>query len=161
MDTRTLNIPEKVKREIQEFAAEVERLSRGEVHEEEFKRFRLQQGIYGQRQNDEQMVRTKLPQGRLTASQLDCLAGFADKYSNGILHVTTRQDIQFHFVKLKDVPQGMQDLAESGLTTREACGNTVRNVTACHKAGTCKGEAFDVAPYGRAVTDYLLRHSLT
>lgn len=161
MDTKTLNIPSHIKREIEEFTAEVERLNRGEVHEEDFKRFRLQQGIYGQRQNDEQMVRTKLPQGRFTASQLECLADFADKFSNGILHVTTRQDIQFHFVKLKDVPQGMQELAENGLTTREACGNTVRNVTACHKAGTCKGEPFDVAPYGRAITDFLLRHALT
>ncbi len=161
MDINTLNIPPQVKREIEEFASEVERLHRGEVGEETFKRFRLQQGIYGQRQNNEQMVRTKLPQGRLTADQLDCLADFADKYSNGILHITTRQDIQFHFVKLDDVPKGMNDLAEAGLTTREACGNTVRNVTACHKAGTCANELFDVAPYGRAITDYLLRHKTT
>ncbi len=161
MDTKALNIPPHIKKEIDDFAAEVERLNRGEVQEEDFKRFRLQQGIYGQRQNDEQMVRTKLPQGRLTADQLECLAGFADKYSNGILHVTTRQDIQFHFVKIQDVPEGMRVLAENGLTTREACGNTVRNVTACHKAGTCPGEPFNVAPYGRAITDYLLRHALT
>ncbi|KMP11949.1 sulfite reductase [Candidatus Nitromaritima sp. SCGC AAA799-C22] len=161
MDTRTLNIPPEVKREIEEFTAEVERLNRGEVDPEDFKRYRLQQGIYGQRQDDVQMVRTKLPQGRMTSDQLLCLADFADKYSNKILHVTTRQDIQFHFVKLEDVPQGLQDLADHGLTTREACGNTVRNVTACHKAGTCKNEAFDVAPYGLAITNFLLRHSLT
>ena len=161
MDTRTLNIPPEVKREIEEFTAEVERLNRGKVDPEDFKRFRLQQGIYGQRQDDVQMVRTKLSTGRMTTEQLVCLSDFADKYSNGILHVTTRQDFQFHFVKLEDVSQGLKDLADYGLTTREACGNTVRNVTACHKAGTCKEEVFDVAPYGKAVTSFLLRHAIT
>lgn len=161
MDIKTLNIPKEVKQEIEDFAAEVERLERGEVGEEDFKRFRLQQGIYGQRQADVQMVRTKLPFGRITSDQLNCLADFGDKYSNGILHVTTRQDIQFHYVKITDVPQGLQDLAEHGLTTREACGNTVRNVTACHKAGTCKDEKFDVTPYTQAISKYLLRHPLT
>jgi len=161
MDTSTLNIPPEVKREIEEFTAEVERLNRGKVDPEDFKRFRLQQGIYGQRQDDVQMVRTKLSTGRMTTEQLLCLSDFADKYSNGILHVTTRQDFQFHFVKLEDVSKGLQDLADYGLTTREACGNTVRNVTACHKAGTCKDEVFDVAPYGKAVTSYLLRHAVT
>ncbi len=161
MDTSALNIPPEVKREIEEFTAEVERLNRGKVDPEDFKRFRLQQGIYGQRQDDVQMVRTKLSTGRMTTEQLLCLSDFADKYSNGILHVTTRQDFQFHFVKLEDVSKGLQDLADYGLTTREACGNTVRNVTACHKAGTCKEEVFDVAPYGKAVTSYLLRHAVT
>lgn len=161
MNTRTLNIPPEVKREIEEFASEVERLHRGEVGEEDFKRFRLQQGIYGQRQADEQMVRTKLPLGRMTSDQFNGLADFADKYSHGILHITTRQDIQLHYVKLDDVPQGLQDLADTGITTREACGNTVRNVTACHKAGTCANELFDIIPYGKAVSKYLLRHHLT
>lgn len=161
MDLETLNLPPEVKQEIEDFAAEVERLEKGEVGEEDFKRFRLQQGIYGQRQEDVQMVRTKLPFGRITSDQLNCLAKFGDDYSNGILHVTTRQDIQFHYVKIKDVPQGLQDLAEHGLTTREACGNTVRNVTACHKSGTCKEEKFDVTPYAGAVSRYLLRHPLT
>lgn len=161
MDIKSLNIPPEVKRELEEFSAEVERRNRGEVPEEEFKRFRLQQGIYGQRQDEEQMVRTKLPLGQITSDQLNCLADFGEKYSHGILHVTTRQDIQFHYVKINDVPQGLQDLADNGLTTREACGNTVRNVTACHKAGTCAEEVFDVTPYGNAITNYLLRHSLT
>ena len=161
MDTSTLNIPPEVKKEIEEFTAEVERLNRGKVDPEDFKRFRLQQGIYGQRQDDVQMVRTKLSTGRMTTEQLLCLSDFADKYSNGILHVTTRQDFQFHFVKLEDISKGLQDLADYGLTTREACGNTVRNVTACHKAGTCKEEVFDVAPYGKAVTSYLIRHAAT
>jgi sulfite reductase (ferredoxin) len=161
MDLETLNLPPEVKQEIEDFAAEVERLEKGEVGEDDFKRFRLQQGIYGQRQEDVQMVRTKLPFGRITSDQLNCLADFGKNYSNGILHVTTRQDIQFHYVKIQDVPQGLQDLAEHGLTTREACGNTVRNVTACHKSGTCKEEKFDVTPYAGAVSKYLLRHPLT
>jgi len=161
MDIKSLSIPEEVKREIEDFTAEVERRNRGEVPEEEFKRFRLQQGIYGQRQDEEQMVRSKLPLGQITSGQLNCLADFGQKYSHGILHVTTRQDIQFHYVKINDVPQGLQDLANHGLTTREACGNTVRNVTACHKAGTCAEEAFDVTPYGKAISKYLLRHQLT
>ena len=96
MDTKALNIPNEVRQEIDAFAAEVERLNRGEVSDDDFKRFRLQQGIYGQRQDDVQMVRTNLSTGRMTTEQLLCLSDFADKYSNGILHVTTRQDFQFH-----------------------------------------------------------------
>lgn len=162
MDAKLSNIPPEVQQEIDEFAAEVERLHRGEADDNDFKRFRLQQGIYGQRQTgDTQMVRTKLPLGQITSGKLDGLADFAEKYSNGILHVTTRQDIQFHFVELKDVANGLRRLAETGVTTREACGNTVRNVTACHKTGTCSDELFDVSPYANAVADYLLRHPLT
>ena len=161
MDIKTLNIPPEVRQEIEDFSAEMERLYGGEVGVEEFKRFRLQQGIYGQRQEDVQMVRTKIPAGIMNVEQIFSLADFADNYSNGILHVTTRQDIQFHFVKLEDVPKGLEDFAKCGLTTREACGNTVRNVTACHKAGTCAEELFDVTPYTIAVTNHLLRNPLT
>ena len=161
MDAKTLNIPEEVKREIETFAAEVERLNRGEVGDDDFKRFRLQQGIYGQRQEGEQMIRTKLPAGKMTSEQLRSMATFAEKYSHGILHITTRQDIQMHYVKINDVPQGLEDLAQAGITSREACGNTVRNVTACHKAGTCANEVFDVSPYALAVSKYLLRKDLT
>ncbi len=161
MDTKALNIPDEVRQEIDAFAAEVERLNRGEVGDDDFKRFRLQQGIYGQRQDGEQMVRTKLPAGKMTSDQLNCLAGFAEKYSHGVLHITTRQDIQLHYVKIDTVSQGLEDLAQAGITTREACGNTVRNVTACHKAGTCSTEVFDVSPYALAVSRYLLRKDLT
>ena len=161
MDTKALNIPDEVRQEIEAFAAEVERLNRGEVGDDDFKRFRLQQGIYGQRQDGEQMVRTKLPAGKISSDQMRTLADFAEKYSHGILHITTRQDIQLHYVKINDVPQGIEDLAQAGITTREACGNTVRNVTACHKAGTCATEVFDVAPYALAVSQYLLRKELT
>jgi sulfite reductase (ferredoxin) len=161
MDTKALNIPDEVKQEIEAFAAEVERLNRGEVGDDDFKRFRLQQGIYGQRQDGEQMVRTKLPAGRMTSDQLTCMAEFAEKYSHGILHITTRQDIQLHYVKINDVVKGLEELAQAGITSREACGNTVRNITACHKAGTCSTEVFDVAPYALAAYKYLLRKDLT
>ncbi len=161
LDLRSLNLPPEVVQEIEEFTSEVERRNRGEANEEDFKRFRLQQGIYGQRQEEEQMVRTKLPYGRITSDQMAVLAEYAEKYSHGILHVTTRQDVQFHFVKLKDVPDAMTFLSEHGITTREACGNTVRNVTGCHKSGTCKEEYFDVTPYAQAVSEYLLRHQTT
>jgi sulfite reductase (ferredoxin) len=161
MDTKALNIPDEVRQEIDAFAAEVERLNRGEVGDDDFKRFRLQQGIYGQRQDGEQMVRTKLPAGRMTSDQLTCMAEFAEKYSHGILHITTRQDIQLHYVKINDVAKGLEELAQAGITSREACGNTVRNITACHKAGTCSTEVFDVAPYALAAYKYLLRKDLT
>ncbi len=160
-ELKSLNVPPEVIQEIEDFATEVERLTTGELDVEDFKRFRLQQGIYGQRQDDEQMVRTKLPFGQYSADQMRCLAEFGDTYSNGILHVTTRQDIQFHFVKIKTVPQALELLARHGLTSGEACGNTVRNVTACHKAGTCPDELFDVSPYAKAVMSYLIRHPLT
>tara|TARA_B100000686_G_scaffold353297_1_gene458334 strand:+ start:848 stop:3220 length:2373 start_codon:yes stop_codon:yes gene_type:complete len=161
MDAK-VDIPPEIRREIEEFTAEVERRNRGEVDENDFKRFRLQQGIYGQRQSgDFQMVRTKLPMGQITSEKLSTLADFGDKYSNGILHFTTRQDVQFHFVPLEKVPEAMELLAKGDITTREACGNTVRNVTCCHKAGLCPEESFDVTPYGKAVSKYLLRHPLT
>ena len=161
MDIKTLNIPPEVKQELEDFASEVERLNSGKVGVEDFKRFRLQQGIYGQRQENVQMIRMKIPSGKMTADQVNCLADFTDNYSTGILHVTTRQDIQFHYVKLDDVAKGLEDFANHDLTTREACGNTVRNVTACHKAGTCAEELFDVTPYANAASNHLLRHHMT
>lgn len=161
MDAK-IKIPPEVRREIEEFEAEIERRNREDVNENDFKRFRLQQGVYGQRQTgDVQMIRTKLPLGQINSEKLNVLADFADKNSNGIIHITTRQDVQFHFVPLEKVPEGMELLAEGGITTREACGNTVRNVTCCHKAGTCANESFDVSPYASMVSNYLLRHPQT
>jgi sulfite reductase (ferredoxin) len=106
------------------------------------------------------MVRIKIPFGGLTANQLRRIGESADTYATGIGHVTTRQDIQLHFVQLKDVGTVMRGLAEVGLTTREACANTVRNVTACHLAGICPGEVFDVTPYAKTVALHLLRNPL-
>ncbi len=153
-------LPEEIVKEIESFGLQVERLRRKEIPEEKFKRFRLQHGIYGQRQKGFQMVRVKIPTGLLNGRKLRCLADIAENYSTGKGHITTRQDIQFHYVKLENITAVMTRLAESGLTTREACGNTVRNVTSCHLAGVCPTELFDVTPIGEKVAYYLLRNPI-
>ena len=153
-------IPPAIQEEIETFETEALRTLAGEISTDLFKPFRLQYGIYGQRQPGVQMVRVKIPFGGITANQLRRLAELVDRYATGVGHVTTRQDIQMHFVELKDVPTIMRGLAEVGLTTREACANTVRNVTACHLAGVCQGEVFDVTPYAKTVAYHLLRNPL-
>ncbi|HEU5092182.1 MAG TPA: sulfurtransferase TusA family protein [Nitrospira sp.] len=153
-------IPPAILEEIETFEVEALRTLAGEISTDLFKPFRLQYGIYGQRQPGVQMVRIKIPFGGITANQLRRVAELADRYATGVGHVTTRQDIQLHFVELKDVPSIMRGLAEVGLTTREACANTVRNVTACHLAGVCQGEIFDVTPYAKTVAYHLLRNPL-
>jgi sulfite reductase (NADPH) hemoprotein beta-component len=148
--------------EIDEFVATVEKYERGEITPDQWRAYRLVRGTYGQRQaEDAQMLRVKIPQGLLTADQLHALADVGQQYSRGFGHITTRQNVQFHFVKLHDVEPAMRHLAESGLTTREACGNSVRNITACPYAGVASDERFDVTPYGEALTRYLLRHRLS
>lgn len=156
----TQPIPATILEEIETFEVEAMRTLAGDVSTDLFKPFRLQYGIYGQRQPGVQMVRVKIPFGGITANQLRRVAELADCYATGVGHVTTRQDIQMHFVELKDVPTIMRGLAEVGLTTREACANTVRNVTACHLAGVCQGEVFDVTPYAKTVAYHLLRNPL-
>lgn len=156
----TNTIPPAILEEIETFEAEALRTLAGELPTDIFKPFRLQYGIYGQRQPGVQMVRVKIPFGGITGNQLRRVAELADRYATGVGHVTTRQDIQMHFVELKDVPSIMRGLAEVGLTTREACANTVRNVTACHLAGVCQGEVFDVTPYAKTVAYHLLRNPL-
>lgn len=153
-------IPPDILEEIETFETEALRTLAGDISTDLFKPFRLQYGIYGQRQPGVQMVRIKIPFGGLSANQLRRAAELADRYATGVGHVTTRQDIQLHFVELKDVPTIMRGLAEVGLTTREACANTVRNVTACHLAGVCQGEVFDVTPYAKTVAYHLLRNPL-
>ncbi len=153
-------LSEETVQEIENFGIQVDRLMRKAIPEEKFKRFRLQNGIYGQRQAGVQMVRVKIPSGILDAEKLRALADVALRYSTGKGHVTTRQDVQFHFVKLNDVVPVLYRLAEAGLTTREACGNTVRNVTACHLAGICPTERFNVIPYANAVAEHLLRNPI-
>ena len=148
--------------DIDEFVATLERYERGEMTPDQWRAFRLVRGTYGQRQAvDAQMLRVKIPQGVLTGDQLDALADVGERYSRGFGHITTRQNIQFHFVKLHDVEPAMRRLAEAGLTTREACGNSVRNITACPYAGVAADERFDVTPYAEAMTRYLLRHPLS
>lgn len=145
--------------DIDEFIAHLQKFERGELTADEFKVFRLGRGTYGQRQPDVNMLRVKIPQGVISSPQLERVADVADEFSRGFGHVTTRQNIQLHFVKLARAAEAMRWLDEVGLTTKEACGSTVRNVTACVLAGVHTG-AFDVTPYGRAVTRYFLRNPI-
>jgi sulfite reductase (ferredoxin) len=148
--------------DIDEFVGVLGQFERGEITPEQWRVFRLVRGTYGQRQADDaQMIRVKIPQGALSAEQLRALADVAEQYSRGFGHITTRQNVQLHFVKLHDVEPAMRRLAEAGLTTREACGNSVRNITACQFAGVAPDEAFDVTPYAEALTRFLLRHPLS
>jgi sulfite reductase beta subunit-like hemoprotein len=146
-------------RDIDEFIAGLGRYERGEMTAEEFRGFRLARGAYGQRQDDVNMLRVKIPQGVLGAEQLEALATVAEGQSRGFGHVTTRQNVQFHFMQLAEVHQAMQTLGAVGLTTKEACGNTVRNVTGCPMAGVCGGEPFDMTPYAQEVTRHFLRRA--
>ena len=149
---------EAIEAEISRFEERVQQLQSGAITAEQFRPFRLKHGTYGQRQPGFQMLRVKVAAGVLKGEQLRVLADLADEYSTGRGHLTTRENVQFHFVKLEKVATAMRVLADAGLTTREACGNTVRNVTACPVAGVCPGEAFDVTPYALGVSRYLLRH---
>ena len=148
--------------DIDEFSRMLDRFERAEITPEEWRRFRLLRGTYGQRQDaDAQMLRVKIPQGILDAPQLEALADVADRHSRGFGHISTRQNMQFHFVPLHDAEPAMRHLADAGLTTREACGNSVRNITSCPYAGVARDEVFDVTPYSEAMTRYLLRHPLS
>lgn len=147
--------------DIDEFADVLARFEHGDLSPDQWRAFRLVRGTYGQRQADDaQMLRVKAPQGVLTAEQLEALASVAERYSRGFGHITTRQNIQFHFMRLHDVEPAMRRLADAGMTTREACGNSVRNVTGCPYAGVSATEVFDVTPYAEALTRYFLRHPL-
>jgi sulfite reductase beta subunit-like hemoprotein len=147
--------------DITKFETQLSRYLAGELDDDVFRVFRLNNGIYGQRQGGHnQMVRVKIPYGRLTPEQLDMMAHLADTYSRGWGHITTRQNIQFHFVDLETVPAVLRELASVGMTTREACGDTVRNVQACHLAGACPFEYLDVTPWAEAAFQHFLRHPL-
>lgn len=147
--------------DIDEFVSTLERYERGELTADQWRAFRLVRGTYGQRQSyDASMLRVKVPQGTLDKAQLYALAAAGEKYSRTFGHITTRQNIQFHFIKLHDIEHAMRDLAAAGLTTREACGNSVRNVTGCPYAGVSATEVFDVTPYADGLTRFLLRHPL-
>ena len=159
---RTQRVIEIIPEEIDDFEKQVSRFRAGDFDETEFQAFRLKQGIYGQRQPDVQMVRVKVPFGGLTADQLDALGKMASTYAplhKG--HVTTRENFQFHHIKLSDTPAVMRLVGDVGLSTREACGNTVRNVTGCPMAGVCADEPFDVTPYAAAYARYFVRHPYT
>src|SRR4051794_27867224 len=178
-------ISEQLNREIDQFEAQIALRKLGKIDEKLFAETRLRRGAYGQRYDNGHrhdgittqdlpyppltkgpetfwdapgMQRIKIPFGALSAEQMDLLADLAEEYSDGICHVTTRQDIQLHYVHIEDTPTLFRRLAAVGIPSREACGNSVRNVTACPKAGICKGEAFDVTPYAKACAYYLLGH---
>src|ERR687892_189294 len=148
--------------DIDDFVTMLGRFERGDIGPDEWRAFRLVRGTYGQRQTgDAQMLRVKIPQGILDVPQLEAMADVAERYSRGFGHITTRQNIQLHFLKLHDIEPAMRRLADAGLTTREACGNSVRNITACPYAGVAGDEVFDVTPYAEALTRYLRRHPLS
>jgi len=132
----------------------------GTIHEEKFRSLRLARGVYGQRQPGVQMVRIKLPFGKITFKQLLRIADIADEYGSGNLHLTTRQDIQIHYVSLDRTPELWAKLEQDDITLREACGNTVRNVTSSPTSGIDPDEPFDVSPYAQAVFAYFLRNPI-
>src|ERR1700753_3345126 len=151
-----------LEREFDDFHAASTRFLEGRLEEAEFIKFRLKQGVYGQRQPDVQMIRVKLPMGGVTPDQLDAFASVIEQYAplrKG--HVTTRQNIQIHHVPLVDMPELMRELADTGLSSREGCGNTMRNVTGDPRAGTLADEPFDVTPYAAAYVRYFVRHPTT
>ncbi len=150
-----------VREDIELFRQTAEEYLAGSLSDNEFRAMRLRRGIYGQRQPGVQMVRTKIPGGLLTAPQLTQLANLADEFSTGRAHLTTRQNLQFHFVPLRSVPDMLHKLADFRLTTREACYNTVRNVTGCVNAGLHPDEVFDVRPYAQRVALAFLHKELT
>ena len=180
-------IPEDLSAEIDTFEAQIEQKKQGQIDDRVFAETRLRRGVYGQRYDNGQrfdglvtkplnypsgdllkgpdtvwdapgMQRIKIPYGGLTTDQMDVLADIAEEYSDGILHITTRQDIQIHYVHIEDTPDLMRRLAAVDITTREACGNSIRNVTACPLSGVCHTETFDVTPYSHALAQFLLGH---
>jgi sulfite reductase beta subunit-like hemoprotein len=180
-------LPESLASEIDIFETEVALKKQGKLEDRVFAETRLRRGVYGQRYDNGQrhdgkkvqemaypdrellkgpntlwdapgMQRIKIPGGGLNAAQLETLADLAEEYSDGIAHVTTRQDVQLHYVHIEDTPTLMRRLGAANITTREACGNSVRNVTACPYSGVCPGEVFDVTPYSHALARFLLGH---
>ena len=172
--------------EIDDFESQIQLRKQDKIEDKVFAETRLRRGAYGQRydagtrhdgiaERDLRypdvptkgpetvwdapgMQRIKIPYGGVSPEQLEVLADLADEYSDSILHITTRQDVQLHFIHIEDTPDLMRRLAAVGITTREACGNSVRNVTACPLAGVCKTEAFDISPYASALMDFMLGH---
>jgi sulfite reductase beta subunit-like hemoprotein len=148
-------------RDIDRFEIAIEQYLAGEITEDVFRVMRLNNGIYGQRQGGtNQMVRIKLPAGSIRPDQLELMADLATDFSRGWGHITTRQNIQFHFVELRRIPSLLRKLAAVGLTSREACGDTVRNVMACHLAGACPHEKLDVTPWAEATFRHFVRNPI-
>lgn len=149
-----------VEKDIIELENKIRQFKGGKIDEEKFRSLRLARGVYGQRQEGVQMIRIKLPYGKVTSNQLLRICDVSDEYSRGRLHITTRQDIQIHYVDLDRTPELWAQLERDDVTLREACGNTVRNVTASETAGIDISEPFDVSPYAHAVFQYFLRNPI-
>jgi sulfite reductase (ferredoxin) len=149
-----------VEKDIIDLEKKIRAFREGKIHDEKFRSLRLARGIYGQRQPGVQMVRIKLPFGKVTFKQLLRIADIADEYGSGNLHLTTRQDIQIHYVSLDRTPQLWAQLEQDDITLREACGNTVRNVTSSPASGIDPAEPFDVSPYAQATFEYFLRNPI-
>ena len=181
------SVPADLAREIDTYESQIALKGQGKIDDKVFAETRLRRGAYGQRYDNGQrndgtgvkmlgfpsngrtkgpdtvwdapgMQRIKIPFGGLTATQMDTLADLSEEYSDGVCHITTRQDVQLHYVHIDDTPSLMRRLAAAGITTREACGNSVRNVTACPIAGVCRDETFDVTPHAEASMRFLLGH---
>src|SRR5271170_1336425 len=150
-----------VREDIELFRNQANQFLAGQITDDQFRAFRLRRGVYGQRQQGVQMIRTKIPGGLLTADQMRTMARVADQFGGGKGHLTTRQNIQYHFVPLAQVPDLLHLLADVRLTTREACYNTVRNVTACPLSGLHPEEVFEVQPYARRLAFAFLHKDLT
>ena len=148
------------KEDIQELQTKIKAYRNLEIDDEKFRGFRLARGVYGQRQEGVQMIRIKLPYGKISPKQLIRIADISDRYASHNLHLTTRQDIQIHFVKLEETPKVWAELEDVGVTLREACGNTVRNVTGSALAGIDPNEPFDVSPYAHEHFEYFLRNPI-
>ncbi len=158
---RDLPIDPDIAADIAKFEVMLARHKAGTIDEDVFRVFRLANGIYGQRQGGtNQMVRVKVPYGLITPEQLEMMAEIAEQHSRGWGHITTRQNIQFHFVQLDDIPLVMHKLGSVGMTTREACGDTVRNIQGCHLAGACPHEHLDITQWAEATYRHLLRNPL-
>src|SRR5215208_1686842 len=151
-----------LEREFDDFDTEARNFLDGQTEEDEFIKFRLKQGVYGQRQADVQMIRTKLPFGGITPEQMEAFADVVETYAPaGKGHITTRQNIQMHHIPLDDAAKAIRRLGDSGLSSREGCGNTMRNVTGDPWAGVSEGEPFDPTPYAGAYVRYFVRHPTT
>jgi sulfite reductase (ferredoxin) len=151
------HLPEDLKKDIEAYKSEIESFLKGEIHPTQFRGKRVPRGIYEQRANDTFMMRIRIPAGGITPVQMEKASELSKKYGNGVLHITTRQDVQLHWVKLKDTPEVMFELLKVGLTTKGGGGNTVRNITACYEAGICKSECFNVSPFAIALTEHLIK----
>ncbi len=155
---KTYEFAPAVQKELEEYDEWIKKYRANQIGEIKMQKIRLQLGTYAQRQEGVQMERIKFPGGKITADQLLALSDVADKYASGFIHFTTREDAQLYYIKLEDCPQMMRDLAAAGITTREACGNTVRNITACYRSGVSATEVFDVVPYAEALFRFLVRN---